>query len=116
MPRTRDRALLRAVGRRVSEARKSRGYTQEQLSEVVGIEPVTLSRLETGHRALSLSMLARIAEALGLGLGELLGVERDLPEPEHGPDELELLRLYGRLSPSGKEAVLRLLREMTSTS
>jgi len=114
MPRTRDRALLRKVGRRVAEARKARGFTQETLAEAIGIEPVTLSRLETGDRALSLSTLGRISSALNFGLGELLGVDHDLPDVEHGPEEHELLRLFGRLEPSGRDTVLRLLREMTS--
>lgn len=114
MPRRRDRDLLLAVGRRVAEARKAKGYTQEQLAEAIGVEPVTLSRQETGDRALSLSNLARIADALDIALGELLGTERELPKTKHGPAEAELLRRFKRLSASGQDAVLRLLREMTS--
>lgn len=112
MPRRRDQQLLRTVGQRVAEARRARGFTQERLAETIGIEPVTLSRLETGDRALSLSTLGRIAEALELGLGELLGVERDLPEPEHGPEEAELLRCFGDLSATRRDLVLRLAREL----
>jgi transcriptional regulator with XRE-family HTH domain len=112
MPRTRDQELLRDVGRRVAAARVDRGYTQERLAEVVGIEPVTLSRWETGHRALSLSTLAAIAEALDVGLGDLLDVARDIPAPEHGPEELELLRGFASLPDARRDLVLRIVREL----
>lgn len=114
MPKRRDHDLLRLVGQRVANARKDRGWTQEALSEAIGIEAVSLSRLETGDRALSLSTLARIADALGVGLGDLLDVQRDTPAPEHAPDEAELLRLYGKLPDNKRDIVLRLVRDLTS--
>ena len=112
MPRRRDQELLQQVGRRVGQARRDRGWTQEALAEAVGIEPVTLSRLETGDRALSLTMLANIAETLGMGLGDLVDVTRTVPTPEKSPDEAELLRLYGGLVPTARDVVLRLAREL----
>ena len=112
MPRTRDQELLREVGKRVAAARTARGYTQERLAEVVGIEPVTLSRWETGHRALSLSTLRAIAEALDVGLGDLLDVDRELPKTEHGPNELELLRAFARLTDARRDLVLKIVREL----
>ena len=112
MPRTRDQELLREIGRRVGEARTDRGFTQERLAEVVGIEPVTLSRWEAGHRALSLSTLRAIAEALDVGLGDLLDVDRELPKTEHGPNELELLRAFARLTDARRDLVLKIVREL----
>lgn len=116
MPRRRDQDLLHGVGRRVADARKARGWTQEALSENLGIEPVTLSRLETGDRALSLSTLARVAQALGVGLGDLLDTRRDMPEPGHGPDEAELLRAYSTMPRSRRQLLLRLARELSAKS
>ena len=112
MPRKRSPDLLRAVGRRVAQARMDRGFTQEQLSEVIGIEPVSLSRLETGDRALSLTTLALIADALDLGLGHLVGVESDLPKADLAPQEAELLRGFGRLPVQRRDIILRLVRDL----
>ena len=89
MPRHRDADLVKAIGQRVARARRDRGFTQEQLSEVIGIEPVTLSRLETGHRALSLTTLSRIATALEVDLGDLLDTGRVLPRTDNTPEEQE---------------------------
>lgn len=113
MPRRRDHELLQEVGSRVGQARRDRGWTQEALAEAIGIEPVTLSRLETGDRALSLTMLAKSAAVLGIGLGDLLDVQRQLPVATGTPEEAELARLFAGLSPSGRDLVLRLVRELT---
>ena len=113
MPRSRDRELLRAVGRRVGQARRDRGFTQETLSEAIGIEPVSLSRLETGDRALSLSTLGSISQALGVPLGDLLDHARDLPEPpETTPEHAELLRLFEQVTPQRRGLLLSLAREL----
>jgi len=114
MPRKRDHDLLRVVGQRVANARKDRGWTQEQLAEAIGIEAVSLSRLETGDRALSLSTLGHISDALGVGLADLLDEARPLPKPKHAPDEAELLRLFQRLHEGKRDIVLRLVRDLTS--
>ena len=112
MPRKRSPDLLRAVGRRVAQARTDRGFTQEALAEAIGIEPVSLSRLETGDRALSLTTLALIADALGLGLARLVGIEADLPKADLAPQEAELLRGFGKLPAAKRDLVLRLVREL----
>lgn len=114
MPRKRDADLLRQIGQRVAQARRDRGWTQEQLAEAIAVqlEPVSLSRLETGDRALSLSTLAGIADALGVGLGDLLDVARPMPTAELGPEEAELVRLFQHLPPAQRDIVLRLVRDL----
>jgi len=112
MPRSRDQVLLREVGQRVAHARRDRGWSQEQLAEAIDIQPTTLSRLETGDRAISLSTLNRMAEAIGVGLGDLLDVDRDLPAIEHSPEHAELLRGFEKLPKSRKELVLKLVAEL----
>jgi len=116
MPRRRDQEFLRHVGQRVAQARKERGWTQEQLAEAVGVEPVTLSRLETGARALSLSMLLSVADALDISLADLLDTKRPRPKPSHGAEEAELLRGFERLPVTQKDIVLRLVRDLARTA
>ncbi|GMV42250.1 MAG: hypothetical protein AMXMBFR64_39660 [Myxococcales bacterium] len=110
--RSRDHELLRAIGQRVGRARSERGWTQERLAEATEMDPVTVSRWESGQRALSLSTLARIADVLGVGLGDLLDVGRELPTPEHSAEELELLRGFAALTTTRRDLVIRLVREL----
>lgn len=113
MPRQRNEELLRMVGARLQQLRKRRGWTQEALAEAIDIQPVTLSRYETGDRPLSLTVLARASGALDVGLGDLLDVSRDAPEPDSSIEELELLRLWHGLDAERQDLALRLLREVS---
>ena len=61
------------LGLRIREARKSKGYTQEKLSEMVGLSPNYLSRVETNNGGvISLPALVKICNVLGVGMDYLL--------------------------------------------
>ena len=47
---------------------------------------------------------------LEVGLGDLLNIERDLPKPQHGPEEAELLRGFARPSSGRRDLILNLVR------
>lgn len=51
--------------RNVAAARKSIGWKQEDLAAKLGISRVSVARYETGHQALSIDLLCRIAEVTG---------------------------------------------------
>lgn len=113
MPRSkRNQSLLERVGARVAEARKARGWTQSKLAEVVQVGDVTLSRLETGSRGMSLSMLAKIAQALELGLGELIDVGQPIPQSQRTPAENELLVAFRALEPDEQDLAVRIVKEI----
>lgn len=57
----------------LSEARKRAGLTQAALAKKVGVHQVTIARIESGARHPSMTLLQRIARALGVPLAELLG-------------------------------------------
>jgi len=112
MARRRDQQLLQAIGARVQRLRRDRGLTQEVLAEAVGIEPTTVSRFETGARAMSLSTLALVAQHLGVGLGDLLDVAREAPKPEHPPEVVEGLAILERFDDEKRAMAIRVLREI----
>jgi len=53
--------------------REERGLTQEQLAKRSGVSHGYLARLEIGMHDPSLSTLARLAKALKVTVGELVG-------------------------------------------
>src|SRR3954449_454906 len=55
---------LSRIGNLIRDARKHRGWTQQQLAEVLATSQSAINRIERGHQNLSLEMLARIGEAL----------------------------------------------------
>ncbi|MVM33280.1 helix-turn-helix domain-containing protein [Spirosoma sp. HMF4905] len=54
------------VGQLIRDARKSKGLTQKELGEKLGVVGVTISDYETGRQNLTLDTLDKIAEALGV--------------------------------------------------
>jgi DNA-binding XRE family transcriptional regulator len=63
------------LGARIAEHRTAIRLTQAELAERVGVQPETISRIETGHRAASIARAAQIAEALHLELHELFRLQ-----------------------------------------
>lgn len=68
MPREPGDLKLAAVLR---ELREDRELTHEELAWEAGISPGTVSRLEAGQTNPSWTTVCRLAEALGISLGEL---------------------------------------------
>ena len=102
-----DHELAQAIGDRVRQVRSAR-MTQEKLAEVLEVAAETVSRYETGAIPLSVTMVYRVAEALGVG------VEALLPVDTGHPDEDELLERFRVLDEGGRGAVLTVLRRMSS--
>jgi Zn-dependent peptidase ImmA (M78 family)/transcriptional regulator with XRE-family HTH domain len=60
------------LGQRIADARRSKGWTQGQLAERVGLTQTAVSRIETGARAVASLELAELAEVLGVSVLDLL--------------------------------------------
>lgn len=67
-----ESALASRIGRNIKNARTMRGMTQGELAEVLDLENVTVSRIETGAQLPSIDRLDSIARALGVSLTALL--------------------------------------------
>ncbi len=64
--------LLKTFGRSVRSLRKQRGLSQEELAEACGLSRNYISDIERGVRNPGLLVLAGLARALGVSLGELI--------------------------------------------
>lgn len=62
------------IGRRIREARRRRGLSQSEVSQVAGITQASLSNYETGKRELPLSTVMNLAAALDVPLGDLMEI------------------------------------------
>ena len=64
----------KTFGGRLSESRRERGFTQEELANRLGVTPQALSKWERGASFPDLEMFAEICEQLGTGVDYLLDV------------------------------------------
>ncbi len=62
-------------GNKICELRKERGYTQYQLADMVNADVSTINKIEKDKALPSLSMLDKIAQALGIPAAALLAEE-----------------------------------------
>lgn len=61
------------IGRRLANARKLRGLTQQQLADRVPCSKSLIAQVEAGHKPASQALVAGAARALRVGIGELTG-------------------------------------------
>jgi len=71
-PRERDLEASRAFGSAVRVARARRSMSRAEVAQAARIEALTLGRIERGEREPGLSVLIRLAAALGLRPWELI--------------------------------------------
>jgi len=116
---------LIALGRRVRHLRKKLGMTLDDLGAAAGTAPSQLSLIENGKREPKLTLLQRLAGALGVGLEQLLGAEPpsrraaleiELEKAQRGPlyESLGLpkVRVSSRLSMEVLESLVGLQHEL----
>lgn len=90
-------------GEKLRTARKQKGYTQEQIAEMLGVAKSTYTGYEKGIREPDLFKIKRLIEILGVDSSWLLGVDE-------GPAavtaaEYQAIRKYRALDARGKAAV-----------
>ena len=67
-----DMTLIETFGRNVRQARKDKGWTQEQLALEAGVKRAYLSEVENGQRNVSLDVVEKLARALDVEPGTLM--------------------------------------------
>ena len=66
-----EQKLMKVFGKRVASVRKSKGVTQQQLAEQIGMSVVAIAYIETGKRWARLGTLNKIAKALKVNVADL---------------------------------------------
>jgi len=67
-----EQKLFTTLGKRITDLRKQRKFSQEQLAAETGLDRVAIGYLEQGRRKPTVRTLHRIAKGLGTTLEELL--------------------------------------------
>lgn len=95
------------LGKRIKELRKSRGYTQEQLSELVNLETSSLSGIESGRFFPSLHVLDKMSAILDIPLIEFFNfLSVDLPD---NIDE-EIKNMLSKQSSADKILIYKIIK------
>lgn len=76
-----------SLGQRIARLRKSKGLTQEELGDKVGISSQAVSKWETDASVPDVMLLVKIANIFDITVDELLGNERVRETPKVVPQE-----------------------------
>ena len=90
MDRARKIELLRWFCQNLKRARKAKGYSQEALCEIAGIDLSHYGAVERGERAITIQKLFQITNALNIPMRYLFSGEPRRPSNEN-EDSLEKL-------------------------
>ncbi len=67
--------MIKSMGNRISQLRKEKGITQEDMAEKLGVTPQAVSKWENDISYPDILLLPKIAEILGVTVDELLSGE-----------------------------------------
>lgn len=64
---------IKVLGAAIREARLKRGLSQTELAAMIGTDQAAISRIENGGCGAGIASYIKIADALGVKLGSLVG-------------------------------------------
>jgi transcriptional regulator with XRE-family HTH domain len=96
-----------ALGRRLAQIRKERGFTQIELATKVGVLQSIISDYETARLRIHPTMLGKLAEVLQVTTDELLGRVRIPKQPPVNRRFLRRLQALDKLPKRDQDALLR---------
>ncbi len=75
MINVKNKSLLKALGKRIRELRKAKGFSQEDLAYEADIPLSQIGRIERGEINPTVSTIATIASALQVSFQEIFKIE-----------------------------------------
>jgi transcriptional regulator with XRE-family HTH domain len=99
--------LLRKVGDRVREIRKSKGISQEELGDRSSLHYTYIGKVERGEKNITLESLVKITKALEISLEELFSIV----DPNRNKSNLnqQILGLFSSKSIKEQEQLLKMI-------
>jgi len=95
-------------GERLTEARKKKGFSQEHLGELIGVDKRIISRYETGKTEPSIEVARKLADALNVSLDHLTGLNHSLFIDDS--EMTKLLKDYNSMPEDEKNTVKKLIK------
>jgi transcriptional regulator with XRE-family HTH domain len=81
----------KVVGMRIKTLRRGKGYSQERLAELAGINAKYLSSVERGEENPTLDLFIRLSQSLKVDIHEIFNVEYENQTPQTLRKKLQTL-------------------------
>ncbi len=107
---------MNTLGKRLKAARKSKGFTQQELEKLSGVSQQLISKIES-EKIESTTEVFNLAEVLDVnakwlatGNGEMSGESR-VVSSEHSREDLNILKMLGMITSEQKKDALADIQE-----
>ncbi len=101
--------LKKQFGKRIKELREKKNYSQEQLAQIVNMEPRHISRIETGNSFTTIENIYKIAKALDVTMSSIF-------EFEHKKDfktiQDEIIKIVKNSNNKELEIIFRIIKSI----
>jgi transcriptional regulator with XRE-family HTH domain len=104
--------FLQEIGARVRKARMSKHLSQAQLAEQLNLTPPYISHIETGKQVMSVRVLAKLSDVLGVSADWIL---RNNTTDALAITHDEISELLSDCTPTERSAILRMITELKRT-
>ena len=94
------------IGKFISQKRKEKNMTQEQLAETLGLSNKTISKWETGKCMPDYSIVKVLCEKLGITVAELMDGEKAEEKSVRAYDEEQIIDLLRRTQELEKQKTM----------
>lgn len=98
------------LGLKIKEYRKRKKLTQEQLSEMIGLDSGYISKLEVGQNFPTLGTLEKIAKILDVELSELFQFTKITEEEKDF--RAEIIKIYDKLNKEKQYTLYRVAKDL----
>ena len=71
------------LGSRIKALRSAKNFTQEQVADQIGVSRQKYARFESGVNSVTLDILSKVAEVLGVTVGDITRVLDESPVVEY---------------------------------
>lgn len=102
---------------KIAEARKAKGWSQQDLADRLGVAQSNVARMETTDVDIKASTLMNLSSTLGVTISYILGYgfdDSDLVESD--PSTFELIRLYNAMDQPSRDALMLVARGLVCGS
>ena len=104
-----DPALRAAVGSRIKDLRKARGWTMKELAVRLGVGPTHLNKYESGLHAPPLEKLTQLADLFGVTVDYLVTGRQPDQQPLHNLHLLERFRALEAAPPDDQSTAVNVI-------
>lgn len=109
--------IMQHIGKNIKKIREDKGFTQQNIADLIAMHRSNYSRVEAGERDLSIEAISKIAKYFHMTIDQLVNFEGDMPQEVTIEDKntVEQMQLIQQLDEEDKSTVFKTIDKMLTT-